>query len=295
MAATVSPQTDLVAVMEPRPYISWPAVFAGNAVTGGLFLVLLPLGAAAGLAMTSAYADASASGSTIGLAAILWLAFMYLFSISAGGYVVGRLRPRVGDATADEVRFRDGINGLVFWGVGMILSALFTFFTLTSVVGKASNVAGQAMSGAVATAANAVPTLNTDYISDVLLRSASKTTPAGTAPKSDAEVRAEIGRILMSSATSGQIEDQDRQYLATVVAQRTGLSEADAKARVDEGLKRATELKDQALAKAQAAAEAARKAALRAAFWTAVLSLLSGIAATFAARAGGQHRDEHRF
>ena len=41
-----------------------------------------------------------------------------------------------------------------------------------------------------------------------------------------------IGRILAASAASGSVSDQDKQYLATLVAQRTGLSENDAKARV---------------------------------------------------------------
>ena len=108
-------------------------------------------------------------------------------------------------------------------------------------------------------------------------------------------MRAEIGRILAASAASGSVSDQDKQYLATLVAQRTGLSENDAKARVDEGIKRVTEIKDQAVAKAQAAAEAARKGASQAAFWTAILSLLSAIAAMYAARLGGRHRDEGMF
>ena len=113
--------------------------------------------------------------------------------------------------------------------------------------------------------------------------------------KSDADVRAEIGRILAASAASGSVSDQDKQYLATLVAQRTGLSENDAKARVDEGIKRVTEIKDQAVAKAQAAAEAAWKGASQAAFWTVILSLLSAIAAMYAARLGGRHRDEGMF
>jgi hypothetical protein len=269
--------------------ISWAAVFAGNAVTGGLILVMLPLGAAGGLAMTSAYRAESFSGTTIGVAAILWLAFMYLYSISAGGYVVGRLRPKVGDANLHEVRFRDAINGFVFWGVGMIVSALFTFVTLSSAVGTASSAVGQAVGGA---ASSAVQNVNPSYVADLMLRTTSNpATPSS--PRSEADVREEIG--LAASSATGQVSDNDKQYLATIVAQKAGLSEADARARVDDGLKRLSDLRDQALAKTKAAAEEARKRASQAAFWTAILSLLSGLAAMFAARLGGQHRDANRY
>ena len=296
MAAPHSPSTNVVIAPLATQYINWPAVFAGNAVTGGLILVMLPLGAAAGLAMTSPYPNTGSSAATVGAVAIFWLAFMYLFSISAGGYVVGRLRPRVGDATLDEVRFRDGVNGLVFWGLGMIISALFTFLTLASAAGTATTAVGQAVGGATSAAASALPSVNTDYVSDLLLR-ATATGPQQTAaqPRSDADVRSEIARIVTATAASGQITDVDKKYVSQLIAQRTGVSEADAAARVDDGVKRATQMKDEASAKAREFAESARKGASRAAFWTAVLSLLSGIAAIYAARLGGQHRDEGRF
>jgi hypothetical protein len=304
MAASSLAPTDFK-IVNPEPasrsYISWPAVFAGNAVTGGLILVMLPLGAAAGLAMASFYSGRSASATTIGWSAIIWLAFMYLFSTWAGGYVVGRLRARAGEANIEEVRFRDSVNGVVFWGVGMIVSALFTFFTVTSAVGTATSAAGNALGGAASAAANAAPSVNTDYMADVFLRTTGNKTQANNnnnnnpPPRSDVEARAEISRILAASAATGQMQDADRQYLAAIVAQRTGLSDADAKARVDQALKRADEYKNQMMDRAQAAAETARKAAASFAFWTAILSLISAILAAYAARMGGQHRDENRF
>lgn len=287
MPVTQTPApTDVTIRGNTSSSISWPAVFAGSAVTGGLILVMLPLAVAAGLSLTSAYPQNSASASTIGWIAVLWTAFMYLFSISAGGYVAGRLRPRVGDANLAEARFRDLLNGLVFWGVGMIISALITLHTVTYAAGAATTAAGQAVGGAAAAAAN----LNADYVSDYLLRTTAA--PATGAPqRSEADARMEVAHILTTSLATGNLSDADRKYLTTLVAQRTGLSEADAKTRVDEGVQRAKELKE----KVQATAETARKAAAHAAFWTAILSLLSGIAAAYAARLGGQHRDENRF
>jgi hypothetical protein len=287
--------------------ISWPAVFAGNAVTGGFILILLPLGVAAGLSMTSPYAGESASGSTIGMAAILWLAFVYLFSVSAGGYVAGRLRPRVGDVSTDEVRFRDGINGFVFWGVGMIVSALFTYMTVVSAAGTVTRTAGQAIGGLATGAANAAQSampgaaqsvnVSTDYLADLFLRQGSGTAPAQPAdqPRSAEDARAEIGRIMTRSAVSGTVEESDKAYLSQLVAQRTGLSQDEARSRVDETLKRAEEMRNAAVQQAQAVAEQARKAGAQAAFWTALASLLTGIAAWYAAQLGGRHRDENRY
>lgn len=291
-----------------RESISWPAVFAGNAVTGGFILILLPLGVAAGLSMTSPYAGEGAFESTIGMAAILWLAFVYLFSVSAGGYVAGRLRPRVGDASTDEVRFRDGMNGFVFWGVGMIVSALFTYMTVVSAAGTVTRTAGQAIgglaSGAASAAQSALPgaarsaNISTDYLADLFLRQGSGTTPAAQPagqPRSADDVRAQIGRIITRSAMTGTLEESDKAYLSQLVAQRTGLSQDEARARVDETLKRAEEMRTAAVEQAQEVAEQARKAGAQAAFWTALASLLTGIAAWYAAQLGGRHRDENRY
>lgn len=311
MATTVAPtpgfpDQDMQQTRNIRESLSWPAIFAGNAVTGGFILVLLPLGVAAGLSMASPYAGQGASGSSIGTLAIFWLAFVYLFSIAAGGYVAGRLRPRVGGVSIDEVRFRDGINGFVFWGVGMIFSALFTFMTVTSAIGTVARTAGQAAgglaSGAGSAAAAAMPNssmnISTDYLADMFLRSPSNNTPQGQQTpqaRSDSEVRDEIGRIIARSAVSGEVEEPDKVYLSQLIAQRTGMSDTDARARVDETLKRATDMRNTAIEQAKSTADQARKASAQAAFWTALASLLTGIAAWYAAQLGGRHRDENRY
>lgn len=303
--STVSVEAyELEAAGERKQYISWPAIFAGNAVAGGLILLMLPLSAAAGLAMVSPYSSSSASGTTIGTAAIVWLAFVYLFSIFAGAYVAGRLRPRQLAADEEEIRFRDGMNGLVVWGVGMIVSAIFTYMSLTAALGTAVSAIGQATGGALSGVGSAagsamqqqgLPGLNTGYLADLFLRTNNGQQAATTpnAPqRSEDEVRGEIGRIIAASAMSGQVSDADRAYLATLVAQRTGASTDEAKKHVDESIQRVNEMRDQAVAETKAAAESARKAAAQGAFWTAVMSLIAAIVAYYAARLGGEHRDE---
>ncbi len=70
----------------------------------------------------------------------------------------------------DEVKFRDGANGLVVWAIGVVI----TFFVLVTVVGKIENVTGNAAAGigsrpsASPGATSQSPSVN--YFSDTLLR-----------------------------------------------------------------------------------------------------------------------------
>jgi hypothetical protein len=294
------------------PAINWPAVLAGNAVTGGLILVFIPFGAALGLTLISPFRDEGVSGTTVAAVTLAWVAFMYLFSTAAGAYVTGRLRANPSQIEAlDEVQFRDGANGLVFWGVGMIVSALFTAMSLTAAVGTAASATGSAASQALTGVQSGVQAstasrsssgssmLSTDYLVDMFLRSstqqAASSTTANAAAKSETEIRGEIGRILATSAYNGQVSDPDRQYLSTLVASRSGISEGDARKRVDDAITRVTQLRTDAEKAARETAETARKSTAQAAFWTAVLSLVAGFAAWYAAQLGGRHRDEGRY
>jgi len=82
--------------------------------------------------------------------------------------------------------------------------------------------------------------------------------------------------------------EADRTYLAQLVASRTGLSEADAKARVDTVLKRI----DDAKVAAEQAADTARKASATAALLGAVSLLIGGFVAGVGAALGGRQRDD---
>ena len=83
---------------------------------------------------------------------------------------------------------------------------------------------------------------------------------------------------------------RDRDYLTPVVANRTGLPEAEAQKRVDEAVTEAKNLE----IKAREAADKARKTALITGFLAAA-SLLIGLAVACAgASLGGRHRDENR-
>jgi hypothetical protein len=89
-----------------------------------------------------------------------------------------------------------------------------------------------------------------------------------------------MSRIFASSVASGSMSEQNRAYLAQLVAQRTGLSQQEAERRVAEAFTAARE-----------AADKTRRAAVLGGFVTAAALVISFGAAWWAALKGGQHRD----
>ena len=101
----------------------------------------------------------------------------------------------------------------------------------------------------------------------------------------------EVGRIFASSMASGSLTPDDSKYVAGLVAQRTGLSQADAEKRVTDTFARMQAKAKEAMTTAQEAAEKARKAAAHTALWLFVSLLIGAFSASLAATYGGRRRD----
>ena len=95
-------------------------------------------------------------------------------------------------------------------------------------------------------------------------------------------------RILLSGAANGEVSAEDKTYLSQLVVARTGLSEADAKARVDAVIAKV----DEAKAKAKQAADTARKATATFALVGALSMVIGAFISSVAALLGGRQRDE---
>jgi VIT1/CCC1 family predicted Fe2+/Mn2+ transporter len=109
---------------------------------------------------------------------------------------------------------------------------------------------------------------------------------AGTGPEN---YRMEAVHIAARAAASGDVPDDDRSYLASVVAAKTGVAPDEAQKRVDAFI---AQVKDTA-ARAKSAADDARKAAAQAAIYTALAMLIGAFIASISAALGGRLRDEH--
>ena len=122
---------------------------------------------------------------------------------------------------------------------------------------------------------------------------AAATTPApapdAAVPADTTAIRGEAGRIFAQSALSGELSEDDRAYLVQAVSANTGMSEADAQARVDQ----VTAAIDAAKSEAAEVAEEARKMTVLGAFLTAASLLVSAVGAYWAAQKGGNHRDKN--
>ncbi|MFZ4875762.1 hypothetical protein ACL9RI_11800 [Janthinobacterium sp. Mn2066] len=278
--------------------VSWGAVFAGAAAAAALSFILLILGVGLGLSSVSPW---SFNATAIGVSTIAWLAFMQLAASGIGGYLAGRLRVKWSSVHVDEVHFRDTAHGLLAWAVATLITVAVlaggTRAVLSGAIEAGSGVAqAVAPAGAVAAAkageggaGHAGNPL--DYFSDTLLRSAATTTDAGV---TTADQRGEIGKIIATSIGNGSLSADDRAYLGQLVAKRTGLSQAEAEARVDAVYNRAAKAAADAKAAAQQAAETARKAGAHTALWMFVALLLGAFVASLAATWGGRQRDHER-
>lgn len=294
-----------------QPGVSWGAVFAGAAAAAALSFILLILGVGLGLSSASPW---SFNGAALGVSAIAWLAFMQLAASGIGGYMAGRLRVKWSSVHTDEVHFRDTAHGLLAWAVATLVTVAMlaggTRAVLSGAIdagtGVAAAVAPAAAAGAGAAASNASEGSSgvnpLDYFSDMLMRSApvpatatgAPAMPAADAPVNAADQRVEIGRIFASSMSNGALAADDRAYLGQIVAKRSGVTQAEAEARVDAVYARATKAAADAKAKAKEVADAARKAGAKTALWMFVALLLGAFVAALAATFGGRQRDHER-
>jgi len=270
--------------------VDWGAILAGGSFALAISFLLFSFGASLGLSLTSPYRGEGMSAGWLAIAAGIWFIWVSVTAFGAGGYLCGRMRRRVGDATADEVKARDGAHGLMVWATSALVSTVIAaagagslLIAGTSAVGTVTEVAAEAASS--------------DYFANLMLRSTDGQAGTGEAASDssstanggvDPAVQQEIASIIARSAGSGEMVERDRSYLAQVVAAKSGLDAAAARTRVDQVI---AEIAD-ARAKALAAVERSRVAGVISGFIGAAALLIGAVAAFFAAAAGGRHRDE---
>lgn len=251
--------------------ISWGAIIGGAFVAAATSLILIALGSGFGLSMMSPWTPSNETLASITIKTAIWMIIMQWVASALGGYVAGRLRRRWHNVQADEVFFRDTAQGFTTWAVATVLTAAI----LTGAA--ASMVAGttQAVATVHAGAANSSQADPLSYYVDGLFRTERNSVV------SDEALRGETTRLLTHDMKKGTVGDKDKEYLSRIVANRTGLSQAEATKRVDETI---VEIK--------ADADAVRKAGAAFSLFTAISLLLGAFIASVAAVIGGRHRDQ---
>lgn len=292
--------------------VSWGAIAAGAAAAAALSLILLILGLGLGLSSVSPWSHAGVGAATLGISTIVWLTVTQLLASGMGGYLAGRLRTKWTEVHPDEVFFRDTAHGFLAWAVASLATAALLSSVIGSIVGGgiqagstvAAGAAGMAGAATTATAGMAKDDESGSmaYFVDSLFRrdAAQAGMPVTTngpldgsadQERSSAREAAEIGRIFTNLSLTEPLPADDVRHVGQLIAQRTGLSQADAEKRVTDTYARAQAQVLEAETAAREAADKARKASAYTALWIFISLLIGAFVASLAATLGGRQRD----
>ena len=260
-----------VPVMNPAaPWIDWRAIVAGSVVAAGVSFTLIAFGTAIGLSMTSTAPTWRDSSPWLWFLSGIYLVFVALCAFGFGGYVAGRMRATLRPLVLDEIEFRDGMHGVVTWGLAILIAAVLALggsLAVSRLAAPSAGAAGPATSvaGENIVASELDELFRTDHRID-----------AGDLTYR----RSEAAHILLKSSSHDGVPADDRDYLADMTASVTGLSQADADARVDKVI---GESRDEI--------HRARSAAVLQAFLIAAALLVGLAVAWFSASEGGRERE----
>jgi hypothetical protein len=276
---------------------SWPSILAGAFVAAATTVILVALGSGIGFASISPWPDRGASVTAFAVTTAIWLIVTQWVSAAMGGYIAGRLRTRWMGTHPHEVFFRDTAHGLITWAVATILVVAVGASSFKSAVGAAGHVAGAGAAAAMAAgpggagsgmSANTAPANANSPVSAYEIDRLYRTSNFGGAALL-ADARVETAHIAANAFANGGISSADRTYLIEQVSARTGATQADAQARVDNFVAAVTD----AQAKLKTEADSARKAAAEASIYLALSLLIGAFIASVSAALGGRIRDEH--
>jgi hypothetical protein len=106
-----------------------------------------------------------------------------------------------------------------------------------------------------------------------------------------AKTTTEVARIYAHGLRDGSLSDADSKYLGQIIAQRTGISQAEAEKRASDTFAQVQSRQKDAQTVAKDLADKARKASSYAALWLFVSLLTGAFVASLAATYGGRRRD----
>lgn len=245
--------------------LDWSPIVLGALTATAVSSILLTFGATVGLGVSSASPTWRDTSVALWLLSGVFLILQALVSFGCGGYLAGRTRSSYADAAADDVERRDGWHGIASWALAVLLSA----FIAALVASAASRPT--ALTAPRSTSEPSVLSYEIDHLFRAQRR----------LPSNELEpVRAEAGRILLTSSSHSGVSADDHAFLVQLVGTVTGLTAPDAERRVDT-----------TIADAKRAISRTRASMIMLSFSVATSLLLGAIAAWAGAEAGGRHRD----
>ena len=305
MAGRPYPAADVL--VETRRAIAWDGVIAGALVGLAVTICLSLAGAAMGLTLVDPWA-ASPSVTALGVGATIWLFIVNLVGMGIGGYIAGRSshsESAIDESTMNtpDFRFRCAAHGLTVWAIATVAAGLLGVSAVTSALGFATQTV--AMTAGAAGGAASVAAMADDDSADIgfhvrqlfgptpapgqgqSTQPAAALAPAGAASQAQQpqdfgdDAMDEGGHILMRAWQRNGLDASEKTYLASVLARRNGIGQADAEKRVGEAETRLKAAMTKAEAEMKTAADKAAKAGALATLF-AFLSLAIGAVAAVA-------------
>ena len=303
--------------------ISWGAILAGVVVSLVVMLVLNLLGIGIGLASINPVTEQSPF-SGVGTGAIIWWVVSNLIAIFAGGYTAARL-------SGIPIPIIATFHGVLSW----CLYTLVSFWLLTTAVGNIVSGVGSAVSQTLSAAGSGISSamsggqngasqsdqssgLNLNQVTSEVQQILRQTDDPALQPDalenkadnvadnaqqslqgsklSDQEIGGLVQQILFKG---GKLVDKvDQQDVASVIAERTEMSEEAANNAAEsvvrnfnEAQQQAQQLQAEAAQKAEEVSAQAADAASSAAIWSFVGLVLGAIVAAVSGRVGQPEDD----
>lgn len=101
-------------------YVSWGAILAGSVLAGAFSVVMLQFGSAVGLSATDiANSDVLVTPQKV-FAIGFWILWIQVMASGIGGYIAGRLRQPLENASTHESEVRDGAHGVLVWATSTL-------------------------------------------------------------------------------------------------------------------------------------------------------------------------------
>ncbi|MGN6517225.1 MAG: hypothetical protein ACTHLR_15450 [Rhizomicrobium sp.] len=252
------------------PMLDWRAIIAGAVVAAGISFMLIAFGSAIGLSLASTAPTWRDSTAWLWIISGIYLVFTALCAFGFGGYVAGRMRAVLRPVVADEIEFRDGMHGIVVWGLAILIGAVLA-------LGGAATVS-RALAPSTGNAGAAASIAGENIIAselDELFRTDQKITDPQFAYR-----RSEAARILLKSSSHDGVPPADRDYLSIITTSITGVAPQEGEAPVT-----------RAIAESKDEIHRARVAAVLQAFMVAAALLVGLEVAWFSASEGGRERE----
>jgi hypothetical protein len=265
-----------------RPTVSWQAVFAGAVIALAIELLLAVLGLAVGLTVASP-GQAGGGANGLGLAAAIWWIVSCIISLFIGSYAGARL--------ANVPSRYDGLlQGLVIWGVGVLVSVWVLSAAATGLVhgvvtalGGTISAVGHGIESTAPQIASALGTTQGGEPSGQQLQDQARLLfePQNPEPQQmsrDQSVAA-VARATPDLLAGGDKAAAAKDRISAIIAAQLKISQADAEQRVDQFQQRVQQAKTQAAQTAQSAASQATGVASDAAYAIFVALIVTAIGA----------------